>query len=100
VTATSLSYTQIACDSCGAVCPQAVHGAVAARVAAAALGWKFVEWDTRGKNTYARRSTFDRATREQRKVLPAQWDVCNDCALPPGPEAAYEIREARKAAAS
>jgi hypothetical protein len=99
VSATAVSYVHLACDTCGSIHPKAVHGATAARIAAAFEGWKYTEWDTRGKNTYAnsRQSAPGKATRE-RRVLPTQWDSCPECPLPPGPEEAFEIREARRKA--
>ena len=96
MSATTVSYVHLACDTCGIVREAGVIGATAARIAAAGDGWKFTEWDTRGKNTYATKSNFGQATRE-RRVLPFQWDACPDCPLPAGPEQAHEIREARKA---
>lgn len=97
MSATTVSFVRIACDTCGAISPKPVHGATASRIAAAAEGWRFAEWDTRGKSTYARKTNFGQATRE-RRVLPAQWDACPSCPLPAGPEEAFDIREKRQQA--
>ena len=95
MSATTVSYVHLACDTCGTIHSEGVVGATAARIAAAAVGWKYSEWDTRGKNTYARTGQSGAPTRE-RRVLPAHWDACPDCPLPAGPEEAFDIREERK----
>lgn len=99
MSATTVSFVQLACDTCGFIRAKAVHGATAARIDGAAEGWKYAEWDTRGRNTYTKKNSFGSPTRE-RRVLPAQWDSCPDCPLPAGPEEAFDIREARREAAS
>lgn len=100
MSASAVSYTHVECDSCGELRATPTRGSTAARIAAAAEGWKYAEWDVTGLNTYAPRDM--RGTLAERKklqkIMPRQWDSCPKCPMPTGPQQAYEIRKKREAA--
>lgn len=76
----------LVCDSCGAERGELATDATNARIAAAADGWKFIQ--------YGRRS---HGTNGARQAGPRQWDACPNCELPATAEKALLARTSHEA---
>lgn len=100
MSAVSVSYIHLECDTCGTRRAVSGKSSTLARIEGATEGWKYAEWDVSGMNKYAPRDfTGSRAERAAlQKIVPRQWDACPGCPLPLGPKEAFDIREKRKQA--
>lgn len=72
------------CDGCGRERFTLGADATTIRIAAAAEGWKFIQYNRRLGG-------------RRKQIGPRQWDACPDCEVPPTVEDAYAIRQSRKA---
>lgn len=100
MSARTVSYVHLQCDTCGKLRATATKGSTAARIEAASEGWKFTEWDVTGMNTYAPRNMIGTPAERAKlqKIMPRQWDCCPECPMPGTPQEACEIRKKREVA--
>lgn len=79
----AITFSQVACDGCGAEYAPAeltvYKGATAARIAASRGGWKFAEYPDHKRNMPG----------------PRMWDACPDCPLPATSTEAWDLLAAQ-----
>ena len=78
-----VNMCRVACDTCGKVRDTLSIGSTAARIEAAGAGWKYAQYDVKGKGLTKRvPSKRGHGAYEYDKKVPRQWDSCPDCPLP------------------
>jgi hypothetical protein len=77
VSAVSISFTQLVCDTCGKSHQGMAVGATSARIAASRDGWKFAEYSDIPRNQKG----------------PRLWDSCAECPIPESSAAAIGLKK-------
>ncbi len=88
MSATTVSMCRLVCDTCGATRDTLTQGATSARIQAAGEGWKYAEYDIKGKGLQKRRPDPSRHPGAfSVESTPRHWDSCPKCPLPDAAEA-------------
>lgn len=99
--ALNVSMCRLICDTCGFARDALTMGATAARIEASGEGWKYAQYDIKGKGLVKRQPQKPRFAGDDSfttNSVPRQWDSCPACPLPSSAEDATKIVDARKVA--
>ena len=98
MSAVTVSMCRLVCDTCGTARDSLTLGAISARIEAAAEGWKFAQYDVKGKGLQKRIPDPKHPGSFSVDATPKQWDSCPGCPLPSAVEA-KAVADSRKTVA-